>query len=267
MISRTPMTPLGWAVLARAGHINRSATHRLIDRYGLPAAAARLARGHDGFPAGLAECARCDLDRAAAAGAVLLTPADSRWPRARMNRLRAHRPLALWVSGPLGALSRPSRVALLGETPVAELAGEFVTRGVDVALSGDAASVPSTPEAVGAGVLAVCGGGLTAADTGSRSVEVYASRRAVLVSEAPPGTLADSASQLSGHRLLLALSDAVVISSAGRGIVANVRDWAAFLNQPVLTMPSATVAGAAPVGPGLVERAITAATQHLASAS
>ncbi|MCO5309659.1 MAG: DNA-processing protein DprA [Austwickia sp.] len=241
-----------WSRLAEPGD---PVAARLIAEHGVEAALHRLPTLPEGGPRGRfgarwpgLDVAQ-DLQRAAAIGARLLTPADPEWP-AGVDDLPIP-PIALWVRGPLelGAVSGRS-VAIVGaraataygESVAAELAAALGSRGYAV-VSGAAFGIDAAAHrgalAVQAATVAVLAGGVDrpypAANT---RLLAQIAAQGIVVSEAPPGAAPMKQRFLQRNRLIAAMTGGTVVVEAGlRSGSRNTAGTAAELCRIVMAVP------------------------------
>jgi DNA processing protein len=227
---------LAWAALTRTPALGARALEALLPRFG---SAAALLAADDGQRerAGLAAEAREHLRRPPGAAAAdiewlerprhhLLPLTDARYPKL-LNGLR-DKPVALYVSGELGALGRP-QVAIVGSRnptcQASETAFEFAhhlaERGVAVT-SGFAAGIDAAAHrgalAAGGATVAVLGSGVdTVYPRCNRLLGETLAERGALVSEFPLGTVPRRRNFPKRNRIIAALSLGTLVVEAAHG--------------------------------------------------
>jgi DNA processing protein len=200
------------------------------------------------------------LERAARAGARLLTPVDPEWPT-MLDDLSDHAPVCLWVRGHATALDNPGgAIALVGaraatsygEHVAGDLAAGIVAEGATV-VSGAAYGIDGAAHRA-----ALATGGPTVAFLAGGCDNLYPRGHAemlerimvhgAVVGEAPCGTVPSKHRFLLRNRLIAALAGATVVVEAGaRSGSLNTAGHAAALGRPLGAVPG-PVTSAASVG-------------------
>jgi DNA processing protein len=160
----------------------------------------------------------------------VLVPSDPDWPTG-LSDLGDRAPLALWADGDTSLLSGPrsDRVAVVGHqaatdygiTTTRRLAYNLANRGIQI-VSGGAHGIDTEAHhgalAAGGTTIVVLAGGLEQPFPPSNT-ELFDRVRdngGVLLTEAPPSMVASNAAAAAKHRIMAALSGAVVAVEAGR---------------------------------------------------
>lgn len=211
----------------------------------------RLANRLEGWGVRLAAAdAAADLARFENEGGRLACPGDKEWP-AQLDDLGHKAPYALWLQGPNDLRdSCQSAVAVVGARAATsygvcaatDLAAELSTCGWTV-VSGAAMGIDA---AAHRGALAAEGNTVAVLANGvdvphpSCNEDLYAvmGRRALLVSESPPGADPTRARVLARHRLLAALTcGTVVVEAAAHSGALTVARSARDLGRVVMAVP------------------------------
>ncbi|WP_410585437.1 DNA-processing protein DprA [Amycolatopsis sp. lyj-108] len=201
-----------------------------------------------------------DLERAAAAGARLVTPEDDEWPAWPLRSLAAaqHKsisgmvpPLALWVRGPARLDEAVHRAIAIvgaraateyGEHNAAELGYHLASRGITV-FSGAAYGIDGAAHrgalSADGPTVAVLPCGIDVAYPAQHATLLHSiARTGALISEYSPGTLPARHRFLVRNRILAALTCATVVVEAGRRSSArNTASTAGALGKVVMAMP------------------------------
>ena len=194
---------------------------------------------------------RAALHGAAVAGARLLIPGDTAWPRA-LDDLGPHAPIALWVRGRVDLLDRHARVSIVGaraatgygEHVASEIAGDLASTGVVIVSGGaygiDGAAHRAALGVDGATVAFLAGGVDRAYPAGHQTLLRQIAEEGALVSEPPCGTAPTKWRFLARNRLIAALGHATVVVEAGwRSGSLNTAGHAATLGRPLGAVPGA----------------------------
>ncbi len=223
------------------------------------------------------ERAEEDLAAAEKAGARLLTPEDSDWPRSELDRafgfaatglsehVRTYQadavaPHALWVRGGPVAPALAQSVAVVGTRAVTRY-GVEVTRQI---VSGLAAHQWTVVSGAALGIdtaaheAALTAGGTTVAVMACGIDRVYPARNGALldritgsgcvITEYPPGTPPQRHRFLTRNRLVAALTrGTVIVEAAWRSGALNTLSWAEGLGRVAMAVPG-PVTGAGSLG-------------------
>ncbi|KJL18602.1 hypothetical protein RN51_03439 [Microbacterium oxydans] len=188
---------------------------------------------------------------AAIAGARLLIPGDTGWPRA-LDDLGPHAPIALWVRGRVDLLHRHPRVSIVGarastgygEHVASEIAGDLASTGA-VVVSGGAYGIDGAAHraalGVGGATVAFLAGGVDREyPAGHQTLLRQIAEEGALVSEPPCGMAPTKWRFLARNRLIAALGHATVVVEAGwRSGSLNTAGHAATLGRPLGAVPGA----------------------------
>jgi DNA processing protein len=227
---------LAWAALTRTPALGARALEALLRRFGSAAAFLAAADGQR-ERAGLPAEAREHLRRPPHAAAAeiewlegprhhLLPLTDARYPKL-LNALR-DKPVALYVSGELGALGDPQLAIVGSRNPTcqgSETAFEFAhylaERGIAIT-SGFAAGIDAAAHrgalAARGATVAVLGSGVdTIYPRCNRLLGETVAERGVLVSEFPLGTLPRRSNFPRRNRIIAALSLGTLVVEAAHG--------------------------------------------------
>ncbi|WP_194817988.1 DNA-processing protein DprA [Nocardia sp. XZ_19_385] len=251
-----------WAVLSRRASSDPASYLSLIQRLGPDQAATAILNNlidelYEGQWAGAFECAIHDLERIERLGGRFVIPGDPEWPAnplANMSDFDAAPewmvPAGLWVRGrPLNEVLRPA-LAVVGarasSTYGEHVTGEIVTAATShgwTILSGGAYGVDAAAHraalASGGVTVAVIGGGLDRAyPLEHQALFEQIADTGALISEYPPGVRPQKTTLLARHRLIAALSRAVVVVEAGlRASSRATTERAARIGRPVFAVP------------------------------
>lgn len=263
-------TQEAWAYLSRVVEGPCAPLADLITQLG-PEETAYAIRNNDHLPEVLErrvrarrdwDCAREDLRCAQANGFRLLTPDMPEWPGeyltgfsysamyARQQRdSAACAPYVLWVKGNVELLGCPS-VAVVGsrhpstdgKRVTATLCAEIAAENIGL-ISGLACGVDGiahqTAVHLGTPIIAVVACGLDRVYPAQHAALARGiAQQGLMVSEYPPGTRPARYRFLARNRLLAALSQGVLVTSAAwRSGALNTASWARDLGKPVMAVP------------------------------
>jgi DNA processing protein len=257
---------LAWAVTARAALTNSLAVSILLADTDVEDVADRLCSEHELFQiqSDVGEQAAADLDRAAAAEAMLLTPDDPDWPTAAvadLERANVRAPVGLWVRGPLAlTVSVDRTVAVTGSRAASDygirvahkMATYFADRGWRV-LSGAGYGIDTAAHeaalSASAPTIAVVAAGIDRAyPAGNLAMFERLADEGLIVSEYPPGSAPTPSRFSERNRLIAALSAGLLIcEAAARSSSLDTASWARQLHRRIAAVPgpiySATSAG------------------------
>ena len=183
-------------------------------------------------------------------GIRLVCPGDPEWPTT-LDDLQAARPYALWLRGPADLRHHCLRsVAVVGSRAAsgyglrvaAEMAAELAERGWTVVSGGalgiDAAAHRGALAADGMTVAAFANGVDVPYPAGNDGLFAEMARRALLVSESPPGTPPHRLRFLVRNRVIAALSrGTVVVEAERRSGALNTAAWTRRLGRSLMVVP------------------------------
>ncbi|WP_149257794.1 DNA-processing protein DprA [Actinomadura sp. K4S16] len=180
----------------------------------------------------------------------LICPGEPEWPTT-LDDLGLGRPYALWLRGP-GDLrySCLRSVAIVGSRAAspyglraaADFASELADRGWTVVSGGalgiDAAAHRGSLAADGPTVAVLANGVDVPYPASNEGLFAEMARRALLVSESPPGTHPHRLRFLVRNRVIAALSrGTVIVEAEARSGALNTASWAARLGRVVMAVP------------------------------
>lgn len=196
-----------------------------------------------------------DLELCERFGGRLVCPGEAEWP-SQLDDLGVEAPHALWLRGPgdlrYGCLRSVAVVGARAATPygirtASDLGAELADRGWTVvsgaALGIDAAAhrgaLAATPPESGAPTVGVLACGVDVPyPPRNEALLAELARRAVLISEWPPGTHPTRGRFLVRNRVIAALTRGTVVVEADlRSGSLNTAGYAEQLNRPVLALP------------------------------
>lgn len=190
------------------------------------------------------------VDEAAVLGLRLIMPSDDEWPSAIAD-LGHHAPLALWVKGGASQLAATKRSISVtgaracsgyGEHISKDLVEGLVDQGFAI-ISGGAYGIDGTAHRAtmhhGGTTVAVLAGGLDRYyPSGHDQLLRRVAEEGVVLSELPPGAAPTKWRFLQRNRLIAALSQATVVTEAGRRSNAlNTAGHALALDRPLGAVP------------------------------
>ncbi|MCW2885033.1 MAG: processing protein [Streptosporangiaceae bacterium] len=183
-------------------------------------------------------------------GGRMICPGEPEWPT-QLDDLGDRRPYALWLRGPgdlrYGCLRSVSVVGAraatdYGKRVSSDLAAELAERGWTVVSGGalgiDAAAHRGALAAEGQTVAVLASGLDVAYPPRNEVLLAEVARRALLISEWPPGTTPTRLRFLVRNRVIAALTKATVVVEADlRSGALNTARYAREMNRPVLAVP------------------------------
>ncbi|GAA3950892.1 DNA-processing protein DprA [Actinomadura viridis] len=254
------------AALCAAAEPGDAFLNRIIDHAGASAALAAVRTGRlpGGLEAGEGEVRRLEQWRIRLGASApeedlavckemdvrLVCPGDPEWPTT-LDDLGAARPYALWLRGPgdlrYGCLRSVAVVGSRGASAyglrvAAELGAELAERDWTVisggALGVDAAAHRGALAADGPTVAVFANGVDVPYPAANDGLFAEMARRALLISESPPGTPPQRLRFLVRNRVIAALSRGTVIVEAERRSGAlNTASWARRLGRSLMVVP------------------------------
>ncbi|MEU8117467.1 DNA-processing protein DprA [Spirillospora sp. NPDC049024] len=180
----------------------------------------------------------------------LICPGEPEWPTT-LDDLGTGRPYALWLRGPGDLRNSCLRsVAIVGSRAAspyglraaADFASELADRGWTVVSGGalgiDAAAHRGSLAADGPTVAVLANGVDVPYPASNEGLFAEMARRALLVSESPPGTHPHRLRFLVRNRVIAALSrGTVIVEAEARSGALNTASWAARLGRVVMAVP------------------------------
>ncbi|MEP6463993.1 MAG: DNA-processing protein DprA [Frankiaceae bacterium] len=257
-----PEERLARAALSRIGEPDDRGLRRLVAAEGAVGAWASLRRGDGRSPEGrltglLARAAAADPDRdltrIAALDGRVICPGDVEWPAGldALDHLEQPAPFALWLRGGGDLAVQAARgVAIVGARAATaygvrvagDLSAELAAAGCCVVSGGaygiDGAAHRGALVADAPTVVVLACGVDVAYPRGHVSIFTQAATEGVIVSEAPPGSVAMRHRFLIRNRLIAALGlGTVVVEAAVRSGALSTAGHAERLSKPVMAVP------------------------------